>query len=309
MVAINLEGCGVFCTPYRRDLAFVNMIIALSKMLSRKVVIINGMLSYCPQTEKNEKAVAETSLHFNNTAGVFLRDPTSVELANSIGIEARYVPDALFVWAKRYEKVFRRGNYPFYEEMFDSFPETVQRFYGTELPKGYVCISGASFHPLKDTSGYPSFFSHLIRELRDLPLVLVAPGGDYFLEEVARSNKVPFIPGQGNILVNAALLAGAKAYISGRYHPSIMAALGGTPSVFLESNSHKTKSLQRVLSYGTLTEHRIIDSMDVIERIKEDLYSKLGEHDTLRLRLKEISNKCAETLSSLSTLIKESIAS
>ena len=40
-----------------------------------------------------------------------------------------------------------------------------------------------------------------------------------------------------------AVLAHARLFISGRYHPSIFASLGGTPCIFLESHAHKMSSL------------------------------------------------------------------
>lgn len=304
IVAINLEGCGIFCTPYRRDLAFVNMIIALANSLSKKVVVVNGMLSDCPQTGRNEHAVSETVAQFNSASGVFLRDPTSADLADSLGIRAQFLPDALFYWADRYEDILVRPRDRFYEEMFDGFPENPQRFRGRRLPEDYVCVSGASFHPSKDTSGYYNFFRHLVRELSDLPLVLIAPGGDYFLERIADEENKMFVPSEGNILLNAALLANSKGYISGRYHPSIMASLGGTPSVFLESNSHKTSSLQRVLSYGAAKEHPIIDSDNNLALVTDDLRTKLHNYEKLNEHLRNESQRHAKSVADLASMIE-----
>ena len=45
------------------------------------------------------------------------------------------------------------------------------------------------------------------------------------------------------------VLAHARLFISGRYHPSIFASLGGTPCIFLGSHAHKMGSLSRVLEY------------------------------------------------------------
>ena len=48
------------------------------------------------------------------------------------------------------------------------------------------------------------------------------------------------------ILLGATVLANSKLFVSGRYHPSIMASLGGTPCIFLGSNSHKNTVVSKL---------------------------------------------------------------
>jgi polysaccharide pyruvyl transferase WcaK-like protein len=67
------------------------------------------------------------------------------------------------------------------------------------------------------------------------------------LKEISEIAKIPCIPVTINIYLAGHILGNARCFISGRYHPSILASLGGTPCVFMGSNSHKTSSLQTVL--------------------------------------------------------------
>src|SRR5690606_5296901 len=52
-----------------------------------------------------------------------------------------------------------------------------------------------------------------------------------------------------NALVAAEILAHAELVVTGRYHPAIMAGLGGVPCVLLGADSHKTASVQWMLRY------------------------------------------------------------
>jgi polysaccharide pyruvyl transferase WcaK-like protein len=110
----------------------------------------------------------------------------------------------------------------------------------------------------------------LLRRLQELgpPVYLIeADGPDSFLEQIAIEEGVGIVPVYTPIVASASILANARLLISGRYHPSILASLGGTPCVFLGATSHKTQSLQRVLGYDEQTEFGIFPSDEEIERI------------------------------------------
>lgn len=279
VIVINLEGCGIFCDPYRRDLAFVNMIIWASKILEKKVIIANGMLSDCPQTGRNSLAVKEVVNGFNMADAVALRDKASKKIADEIGVQsAQYIPDALFSWANTYHRFFE-SKFEVFPEIFAPWPEEQNYFLGQRLPERYICLSAASFHPFKSVSHYGKFFCVLIDRIKkafnDYSLILVSPGGDYFLKNLAIEKDCFYLEGSGNILLNAYILARTHLYISGRYHPAIMASFNGAPSVFLESNSHKTNSLQKILGYSDVKEHAIYLDEDATANIIADAKSKL----------------------------------
>ena len=94
------------------------------------------------------------------------------------------------------------------------------------------------------------------------------------------------------------ILANADAYISGRYHPAILASLGGTPCIFMSSNSHKTKSLQELLEYDFIHEYYVLPSDIEIEKMIERTKFLLAQGQDLRIKIQkkcmELSNKSKE---------------
>jgi hypothetical protein len=101
-------------------------------------------------------------------------------------------------------------------------------------------------------------FSELAKDLQcllrkyEMPLYLIECCiGDSFFKDVSINNNIPLIPVSLNINLAAHILGNASCLVTGRYHPAILASLGGTPCVFMGANSHNTVSLQDVLSYPT----------------------------------------------------------
>ena len=109
-----------------------------------------------------------------------------------------------------------------------------------------------------------------------------------FEKEVSKNTNTPLIPKDTPILAGAKILSKAKVYISGRYHPAIMASLGGTPCVFMSSNSHKTKSVQEILEYQDICEFSVIPSDKEIDEMVK-LAEARANDKALR---KKIKNRC-----------------
>ena len=85
------------------------------------------------------------------------------------------------------------------------------------------------------------------------------------------------------------ILANAAAYVSGRYHPAILASLGGTPCVFMSSNSHKTKSLQGLLEYDFVHEYYVLPSDEEIEEMAKRTRLLIEKGDSLRKTIQDRS--------------------
>ena len=83
-------------------------------------------------------------------------------------------------------------------------------------------------------------YTNLVNKLKELNkeiyLVEVCEG-DHFLRDVAKLTNTKLIPMDTPIIAAGKILANARIFISGRYHPAILASLGGTPCVFMSSNS------------------------------------------------------------------------
>jgi polysaccharide pyruvyl transferase WcaK-like protein len=112
---------------------------------------------------------------------------------------------------------------------------------------------------------------------------------DSFLQRVAREKDLGIVPVDAPILMCGSVLAHARLFISGRYHPSIFASLGGTPCIFLASHAHKMGSLSRVLGYDV---HRQFDAFPEDSEIAEIVSTAkqyLEQGETLRARIRQVA--------------------
>ena len=163
-----------------------------------------------------------------------------------------YCPDALFSWFDFYASELNKLenlllNYQ-YCCVFDGITENI-----IDFTKRYILMSGNSYagkSPGKVERSFTILASRLreMSQLYGLQFYLIeCCKRDNILRQISKRLKIPFIPVETNIRLAGYILGKAECFISGRYHPSIMASLGGTPCVFMGSNSHKMNSLQQVL--------------------------------------------------------------
>jgi polysaccharide pyruvyl transferase WcaK-like protein len=102
------------------------------------------------------------------------------------------------------------------------------------------------------------------------------------------------VPVETPILLAATVLANSKLFVSGRYHPSIMASLGGTPCIFLGSNSHKNTALQEILEYESVEEFSAYPSSDECSKILEKAKVILEEGEEKRTKIKTVVSKLSQ---------------
>ena len=124
------------------------------------------------------------------------------------------------------------------------------------------------------------------------------------LHEVSRKTGIPIIPFQIPIILGTIILANARVFISGRHHPSILASLGGTPCVFLASNSHKTLSMQEVLEYDLVREFSALPSDQDCDQIVATAASRLKAGDALRQTIQQVVQRRSEEARGLLDLIR-----
>ena len=112
------------------------------------------------------------------------------------------------------------------------------------------------------------------------------------------------IPLDTPILAAAKILANARVLISGRYHPSILASLGGTPCVFMSSNSHKTKSIQELLEYENCVEFSVLPDKEEREKIIQLAEKKLALGEGLRTKIQSRAKWLSEETKKQKDLLK-----
>lgn len=291
-VVINGEGSLIFRTPPRRDLNFQMFAIELAAKLGKEVYFVNAMASECPKTPVNKEVKGYVINTLLKCTAVTNRDPVSAELLSGLGLkDVTWYPDALFTWFDYYNDFLNKCNIRNYPQLFDVWPESDHFFQNwSEWPEEYICISGASRPPGVNPKNWIAFFSKLSERVQKeigLPIVFIDPSGDDFLESVAIKINSFFIRSSLQLLIGASILGKARVYISGRFHPSILASLSGTPCVFLGSNSHKTQSLQKVLEYPRQTVFDFSDGSTNINNLVEAIKDNIANSDEYRDRIKK----------------------
>lgn len=112
----------------------------------------------------------------------------------------------------------------------------------------YVCVGGTARWKKDAVSlnDEADFLAMVERIRRHIPVVLVAAGSpeDEVFARAAAAMALPLAPPEFPTQSAVNLLAGASAYVGGRWHTAISSLNAGTPVVLFESNSaHKSAGL------------------------------------------------------------------
>lgn len=292
-IVVNVLGSGVFRDPPRRDLNFLLLAVELGRRFGKPTFFVNALASesyLSGAAPEVEDAVAAT---LQDDIPTLARDPVSQQRLVRCGVtQARYVPDALFTWAQRYGDVAQDPTRLIRPESYDCWPESHDVFQRAGFPTDYVAVSGAERHPYESIAHWKTFFNELLASLErqlGLAVVVVDPGGDGLLEEVADRAGALFVRPQVNIMAGFHLLSNARALISGRFHPSILASLGGTPCTFLRSSGHKNLSLQQQLGYAQPRMFPFDAATENVAAITANVAAHLAEGELLRSRIRDVS--------------------
>ncbi len=303
-----LDGDGdiIFSTPPRRATLFLLAMIELGVRLKKPVFLVNSMISDCPLTGRNEKTLATARRLFAQCAAVTLRDPESLEYIRKEMPEIRcsLIPDSLFAWFPYYES--ESSHPPANGDFILPYPENDEYWGKLDFSQPYICIGGGAL-----VSSQPErsaeCFGRLVDAIRGLGYRIYLTendSSDSFLRRVAREKGIGIVPADTSILECGAVLAHARLFISGRYHPSIFASLGGTPCIFLGSHAHKMGSLSRVLEYEVPLEFNPFPEDSDIEQIVATAKKYLSEGERLRTRIKQVAKTRCDEAHTLPALLK-----
>ena len=251
-VVINGEGDPIFTTPPRRTFLFLLVIAALASLVGKKTHFVNSVFSSSPNNTIDKTSIALAKETLRSCSTITVRDPMSLDFVSEHlpEISALLVPDALFIWNHYYFKNLN-NTLSHNKTLLFPFLDSSALFNPDIFFKPYVAIAGSS-RIEGTTNDAISSFSSLISEIksRGIEVVCCQPGtGDEILRTCAKITSSIYIDGSIPIMAAATILSNAECFISGRYHPSILASCGGTPCIFLGSNSHKNIGLQKLLDY------------------------------------------------------------
>lgn len=293
-LVVNGEGSFIFATPAWRECLVEAMLMYWAEKLGKKVYYLNGMLSDDPYTKRNQKCIDVVKPVFEKAEVISVREQYSYNYAkeNFQNINLKYHPDALFSWYDIVNDDFKVNNGKYFMSIKGATDES---FKNLDFSKDYILLSGSSSVGLASKGNeklvidtYVNLVKRVKQEFNNYNVFLVEVcEGDSFLNEVAKETDTPIIPIDTPIVAVAKILANSKLFISGRYHPAILASLGGTPCVFMSSNSHKTKSVQEILEYEEINEYNVLPDDEECTRIIKDGKEKLLKGDNLRFKIKD----------------------
>lgn len=263
-LVVNGEESFIFRIPAWRDSIAEAMLMHWAEKMGKKVYYMNGMLSDDPFTERNNEVISLVRPVFKKAQVVCVREYNSEKNANEVfpGANIKLYPDALFTWYDYINDDFKVPNGKY---VMGPTGASNKSFADFDFEKPYICISGSSSigKATSNNGEAIGIYCSLTKKVKEsfpnhtIYLVDVCEG-DHFFNDVGNEVGVGVISIDTPILAAAKILAKADVYISGRYHPAILASQGGTPCVFMSSNSHKTKSLQELLEYDIIHEFYVL---------------------------------------------------
>ncbi|HTR22512.1 MAG TPA: polysaccharide pyruvyl transferase family protein [Terriglobales bacterium] len=303
-----LDGNGdiIFSTPPRRQTLFLLAMIELGVRLGKPVFLVNSMISDCPLTGRNVETLKHAKRLLGRCRAVVLRDPHSLTYVREEIPEAdsHLIPDSLFAWFPYYEEKDRQ--LPRNGDFLLPHPERDEYWGKLDFSQPYICIGGgalAGSDPKRSMECYGRLVDG-IRRLGCRVYLTENDSSDWFLQRIAREKNIGIIPVDAPILMCGAVLANARLFISGRYHPSIFASIGGTPCIFLASHAHKMGSLSQVLEYDVHREFGAFPDDSEVAEIVSLAQSYLNQGETLRSRIRQVArSRCSEAMQ-LPTFLK-----
>lgn len=304
-LVVNGEGDLIFATPARMRLLYTLTVCELALRAGKPLFYLNAMVSECPTSGLNRETLALATSVLSRAAAFAVRDPVSLAFAqaNMPGVETRMFPDAVFSWSDKLSPA-EPAPYDFTRvaAAFEQAGETAPAY----LKQPYLVLGGGS-RAAKNWPLATERYVALTTSLAGLGLpTVLAPGcdGDLFLRKVSKLTGAPMLPLETPIGAVAAVLSNGRVMVSGRWHPSILASLGGTPTVFMGSNSHKTLTIQSMLEQPDPVEFHPTPDDAEIAAIHARTKGLLERGDAERARILEVIGRLgAEARKSVSLIV------
>lgn len=306
LFVVDGDGDIIFSTPPRRSALFFLAMMELGIRLQKPVFLVNSMLSDCPTTGRNLKTVSAYKRLLGKCRAVTLRDPQSLEFVQSEmpEVKSSLIPDSLFSWSSFYRTC--ESSLPKNGDFTLPFPEREEYWGNLDFSEPYICIGGGA-----SAAGSPDramqCYSELVDAVQQIGYRVVLTENDpadSFLRRVAAKKRVGFVPVTTSILMCGAVVSQARLFISGRYHASILASLGGTPCIFLGTHSHKSGSLSRVLDYEVYRVFSALPENSEIGDIVSLARDYLQQGESLRSQIRDVAKTRCDQVATLPDLLQ-----
>lgn len=307
-MVVNGEGSFLFSTPPWRESLVLAMLMNWAQQMGKKVFLMNAMFSDDPHSPHNAETAATLLPILQRADGIALRDPHSGAFVERVfpGVPWRQFPDALFTWYDLINDGHQVENGKYYMPQEAQSDESYRAF---DFSRPYICISASSAPAIcREGARAEQAYCRLVEQAREalgLPVFLVqACEGDDFLGRVGERTGAPVVPLKMPLVAAGKILANARLYLTGRYHPAILASLGGTPCVFMASNSHKTLSLQELLGVEAPREYQALPDQGECARMVAAGGQLLAAGEALRGRIRSRCRALAEEARQATQMIR-----
>lgn len=285
-------------------------LLEIAKKFKKKIAILNTMISD-PSNGKRDKEMVE---YLINTAEkcdlIVLRDYESVNVLNELvkDVNTAMIPDLLFYRFNDFSCEAIMNNLPNNGNYLLPANESDDKYFDKlNFDCDYICITGGAQITKRSRNAVESY-CYLVNILKDIdiPIYLIPTcSGDKFLYQVSDKAGVPIIPSNIPAFAGGLILANAKLFISARYHPSILASFGGTPTIFIEADSHKMSSLQPLLGYPDIRLFSAPPSEAECEEIYKLAKTYLSDYEIMSRSIKDAAKKRYEETFKYHKLITE----
>jgi polysaccharide pyruvyl transferase WcaK-like protein len=310
MIVVDGNGDMIFKEKPRRTLLADLAIVELADHFDKEIYYVNSIFADCSITGRNEPLADRCLKTLKKCDAVTFREPRSLQLAQEMDeeLDAEWIPDSMFYWHDELADSDRQ--LPESGDFVMPFTREAEADYGElDFKAPYICVTGgsrAAAAPEKAFDGYCRLVERLRRLEHPLYLVPTGAGDQRFLPDVAQETDTPLIPAEVPVLMGGAIVANARLFVTGRYHPAIMAAAGGTPCVFLGADSHKTSSVQSLLGYDETHTFSAIPGPEEWSEILERGRALMNQGRDLRERIQQASKECAQEVTRLVSIVNGS---
>ncbi len=310
LIVVDGDGDIHFTDTPRRQTSFLLAMMHLGQSHAKPVFLVNVMMAPPTGRGKSESTFNVAKGIISRCKALSLRDPLSYQFAQKqlASPLMRMIPDSLFAWYEQMPDFQTQGLKN--GDCILPYPEEQIARKRLDFTRPYVCIGGGAVSAA-DPDRATEAYIKLVEAIQKIGLEIIlveSDAPDRYLRKVAAMFEIGIIPAAASVRMATSILANARAFVTGRYHPAIMASLGGTPCILLDSHGHKMRGLAVTLAYESAQTFSAIPDANEISRIVLELRKVLEQGETLRRQILARVSDLAKEVGQLPLLLKESLA-
>lgn len=273
LVCINGEGTFLISNKFNRDASYYFFIILLCRKLKKRIFLLNCMVDKYAFEEVEVNSIEFFIKYLAMFDGIMVRDYNSKFFLTENNLNnVEFCLDALFSW----------------EVLFDDIQ--LKRIKENPVNNKYILISGTSaskFYEESIAEGYRKLIRHLKKI--GIPIIIMESCiGDRFLKKIAEENKLTYIGIESDIVDLYQYISNSYVFISGRYHPTVVAMSQGIPCISLKCNSNKMENLQKIINNSNV--FPTVLKEDDINEIFLILKNIISDYDDISTEILKIIN-------------------